>query len=76
MRDIIACAECGEETDSSKYATCSCGICKKSFCSVFRKKCYGIYHDKHSKECKGHAVMEITNPQWICNLKKTLANDG
>lgn len=75
MYDTITCAECGDETDASKYATCSCGGCKKNFCSVFKKDCYGVYHQK-CHECKGGRVREITNPQWICNLVKTLQKDS
>jgi len=73
MCDTITCVECGDETDASKYATCSCSKCKNDFCSSFKKDCFAKFHRK-KKDCHG-TCLEITNPQWICNLVKNLQKE-
>lgn len=71
-KTIYKCAECGEETDYSRYASTQCSECKKSFCFSMDQKCFINHHIK--TKCIG-SFQSITNPQWILNLMRTMVKD-
>lgn len=65
---FVTCDECGVETDVAREASCSCGLCKKNFCSSLFHDCFTLYHKKH-RSCPGRPC-EITNPKWIININR------
>ena len=71
-KTIFKCDDCNREVDFSKYANCTCSECKKHFCSSLGNEC--IFNHFKKTKCKGH-ILEITNPQWICNLRNTINKD-
>lgn len=67
MSDLLNCDCCKKEYDFGKYASGSCSTCElKNLCY----DCIWAHPGKHEgKVCQ---TICITNPQWVCNLVKTL----
>ena len=66
---VTHCQECKLPCDFDKEMSGSCSTCKKKYL------CYACCYTHECLLGKARHLCIITNPQWICNLRKILDED-